>query len=205
MAAFSTNPDVLSSIAALSSATWAYAGLSAAFELGIVRALDAPASAEELGSRLALEPTLVADLLGVLIPLGAVERRGDRYALTAEFEPFRSGSMAKVMRAGVRSDHLQTADALRRARDGSLAPGWAHRDPDLLVAQGETAGLFRLAAKHVLLPSRPARAALQRRRGAAFSTSAPASVCSAPSSPPASTRSERRVPGAERNGSRNRS
>ena len=118
MAAFSTNPDVLSSIAALSSATWAYAGLSAAFELGIVRALDAPASAEELGSRLDLEPTLVADLLGVLIPLGAVERRGDRYALTAEFEPFRSGSMAKVMRAGVRSDHLQTADALRRARDG---------------------------------------------------------------------------------------
>lgn len=154
MAAFSTNPDVLSSIAALSSATWAYAGLSAAFELGIVRALDAPASAEELGSRLDLEPTLVADLLGVLIPLGAVERRGDRYALTAEFEPFRSGSMAKVMRAGVRSDHLQTADALRRARDGSLAPGWAHRDPDLLVAQGETAGLFRLAAKHVL-PSLP--------------------------------------------------
>ena len=54
------------------------------------------------------------------------------------------------MRAGVRSDHLQTDEAFRRARDGSLAPGWAHRDPDLLVAQGETAGLFRLAAEHVL-------------------------------------------------------
>lgn len=204
MAAFSTNPDVLSSIAALSSATWAYAGLSAAFELGIVRALDAPASAEELGSRLDLEPTLVADLLGVLIPLGAVERRGDRYALTAEFEPFRSGSMAKVMRAGVRSDHLQTADALRRARDGSLAPGWAHRDPDLLVAQGETAGLFRLAAKHVLpsLP-RPARAA--RGAGGALSRRRRRRRCAQHRALPRLPRSERRVPGAERNGSRNRS
>ena len=58
------------------------------------------------------------------------------------------------MRAGVRSDHLQTAEAFRRARDGSLSSGWSHRDPELLVAQGETAGLFRLAAEHVL-PSLP--------------------------------------------------
>ncbi len=170
MAAFSTNPDVLSSIAALSSATWAYAGLSAAFELGIVRALDAPASAEELGSRLDLEPTLVADLLGVLIPLGAVERRGDRYALTAEFEPFRSGSMAKVMRAGVRSDHLQTAaDALRRARDRPGLGASRSRPPRRPGRDRRTLPPRRQARPP--LPSRPARAA----RGAgerAFSTSA---------------------------------
>ena len=154
MEAFSANPDVLSTISSLSSAAWAYTGLSAAFELGIVRALDEPSTPVEIGDRLDLEPALVADLLGVLVPLGAVTREGDRYSLTPEFEPFRSGSMAKVMRAGVRSDHLQTAEVFRRARDGSLSSGWVHRDPDLLVAQGETAGLFRLAAEHVL-PSLP--------------------------------------------------
>lgn len=154
MEAFSARPDVLTSISALSAASWAYAGVSAAFELGIVRALDAPATPAEVGAKLDLEPELVADLLGVMVAIGAVRQEGDRFALAPDFEPFRSGSMAKVMRAGVRSDHLQTAEAFRRARDGSLSSGWAHRDPDLLVAQGETAGLFRLAAEHVL-PSLP--------------------------------------------------
>jgi len=147
---FSTSPDILSRVSELSSASWAYAGLSAAFELGIVRALEEPATAAELGERLDLDADLVADLLGILVALGAIERIGERYAATADFEPFRSGSLARVMSAGVRSDHLQTNEAFRRARDGSLAPGWAHRDPDILVAQGETAGLFRLAAEHVL-------------------------------------------------------
>ena len=147
---FSSEPDILSSIAELSSSAWAYAGLSAAFELGIVRSLESPATAIELGQTLDLDPALIADLLGVLVALGAVERQGERYAVTPALEPFRSGSLSRVMRAGMRSDHLQTAEAFRRARDGSLAPGWSHRDPDLLVAQGETAGLFRLAAEHIL-------------------------------------------------------
>lgn len=150
MNGFSPRPDVLSRIAELSSAAWAYAGLSAAFELGIVRALEEPGSAEELAARLDLDPELVADLCGILVALDAVSQHGQRFAPTPAFEPFRSGSLARVMRAGLRSDHLQTAEAFRRARDGSLSPGWAHRDPDLLVAQGETAGLFRLAAEHVL-------------------------------------------------------
>jgi len=146
----SGSPDILSSISELSSAAWAYTGLSAAFELGIVRSLETPATAPELADRLDLDPDLVADLLGVLVALGAIERDGESYAATPAFEPFRSGALSRVMRAGVRSDHLQTAEAFRRARDGSLAPGWAHRDPELLVAQGETAGLFRLAAEHIL-------------------------------------------------------
>ncbi len=159
MTSFSSSPDVLSRIAELSSATWAYTGLSAALELGVVRALETPATAEELGQRLDLDPALIADLLGVLVALEAVERRDGRYAVTPAFEPFRSGSLARVLRAGVRSDHLQTAEAFRRARDGSLAPGWAHRDPDLLIAQGETAGLFRLAAETIL----PSLAGLRER------------------------------------------
>lgn len=151
MTDFSPNPDVLSRIAELSNASWAYTGLSAAFELGIVRALGEPSTAGELAERLGLDAELVRDLVGVLVALGAVEPcEGGRFRAAPAFEPFRSGSLARVMRAGVRSDHLQSAEAFRRARDGSLAPGWAHRDPDLLVAQGETAGLFRLAAEHVL-------------------------------------------------------
>ncbi len=159
---FSTEPDILSSISELSSSAWAYAGLSAAFELGIVRSLESPATAIELGERLDLDPALVVDLLGVLVALGAIERQEERYAVTPAFEPFRSGSLSRVMRAGMRSDHLQTAEAFRRARDGSLAPGWSHRDPDLLVAQGETAGLFRLAAEHILPSLEGLRERLER-------------------------------------------
>ena len=162
---FSTGPDIVSSIAELSSAAWAYTGISVAFELGVVRALDGPATATELGDRLDLEPALVADLLGVLVAIGAVERSGpggEVYAPTAALGPFRSGSLARVVRAGIRSDHMQTAEAFRRARDGSLATGWSHRDPDLLVAQGETAGLFRLAAEHVLPSLEGLRARLEQ-------------------------------------------
>jgi SAM-dependent methyltransferase len=72
-----------------------------------------------------------------------------------------------VTRAGIRSDHLQTAEALRRARAGALAPGWDHLDPDVLVAQGETAGLFRLCAEHVL-PSLPGLRDALERPGATF-------------------------------------
>lgn len=167
MHSLSDAPDILSSISELSSAAWAYAGLSAAFELGIVRSLEAPASATEIAERLDLDPDLVADLLEVLLALGAIKRDGERYRAAPAFEPFRSGSLARVMRAGIRSDHLQTAEAFRRARDGSLSPGWAHRDPELLVAQGETAGLFRLAAEHIL----PSLSGLRERlgdRGAKF-------------------------------------
>lgn len=162
MNGFTSNPDPVSRISELSSSAWAYAGLSAAFELGVVRALDGPAPASEIAARLDLEPELVADLLEVLVALGAAERHGNRYGVAPAFEPFRSGSLARVMRAGVRSDHLQTAEAHRRARDGSLEPGWSHRDPDLLVAQGETAGLFRLAAEHVLPSLEGLRERLER-------------------------------------------
>lgn len=150
MNGYSAAPDILSTVGELSSATWAYAGLSAAMELGVVSALDGEMTAADLAGRLDLDEELVEDLLGVLVALGAVERSERTYAATPAFEPFRSGSLARVMRAGIRSDHMQSAEAFRRSRDGSLAPGWAHRDPDLLVAQGETAGLFRLAAEHVL-------------------------------------------------------
>lgn len=159
--------DILSSVSELSSAAWAYAGLSAAFELGVVAALESPVSPQELGRRLDLDPELIADLLEVLAALGAVERSGERYAATPEFEPFRSGSLARVVRAGVRSDHLQTADAFRRARDGSLDSGWSHLDPDVLIAQGETAGLFRLAAEFVLPSLAGLRERLER-PGASF-------------------------------------
>ena len=121
-----------------------------------------------VGCRLGLDPELVADLLDVLVALGAVELRADgAFAVLPEFEPFRSGSLSRVVRAGVRSDHLQTAEAFRRARDGSLEPGWEHRDPELLIAQGETAGLFRLAAEHVL-PSLDGLADRLARAGARF-------------------------------------
>ena len=162
----SASPDILSSISALSSSAWAYASLSAAFELGLVKELGTPASVPELSERLEIEPGLVADMLGVLEALGAVEVNGRngsrRFVATPEFETFRAGSIGRVTRAGIRSDHLQTADALNRARCGELRPGWDHSDPDVLVAQGETAGLFRLSAEHVLPSLGGLREALER-------------------------------------------
>jgi len=162
----SAAPDILSNISAMSSAMWAYTSLSAAFELGLVNELGSPVSAADLSARLDLEPELVDDLLGVLVALGAVEtRRGDgaeSYVATPEFETFRAGSLGRVTRAGIRSDHLQTADALSSARSGRLRSGWSHSDPDVLVAQGETAGLFRLSAEHVLPSLEGLRDSLER-------------------------------------------
>lgn len=160
-------PDILDNISRLSSATWAYAGLSACFELGIVDELGTPVTAGELAERLDLERGLVEDLIGVLVALGAVSEEAGAFVATPEFETFRSGSVARVTQAGIRSDHLQTAEALRRARAGALAPGWDHLDPDVLVAQGETAGLFRLSAEHVLPSLDGLRDALER-PGATF-------------------------------------
>ena len=155
-------PDILDNIAGLSSAAWTYASLSACFELGIVGELGSPMTASELAARLDLEQDLVEDLLGVLVALDAVAIAGDRYVATPSFETFRAGSLGRVTRAGIRSDHLQTAEALRRARAGALEPGWDHLDPDVLVAQGETAGLFRLSAEHVLPSLEGLREALER-------------------------------------------
>ncbi len=155
-------PDILDNIADLSSAAWTYASLSACFELGIVAELGSPVTAAELSRRLDLERELVEDLLGVLVALGAADADGDSFVATPAFETFRSGSLERVTRAGIRSDHLQTAEALRRARAGALESGWDHLDPDVLVAQGETAGLFRLSAEHVLPSLDGLRDALER-------------------------------------------
>jgi SAM-dependent methyltransferase len=169
---FSHAPDIIDRISGLSSAIWTYAGVAACFELGIVDGLGAPVTAAELAGRLDLDAELVADLIGVLAALGAVERApggegAARWVATPAFESFRSGALGRVTRAGIRSDHLQTSAALRRARAGTLDPGWDHLDPDVLVAQGETAGLFRLAAEHVL-PSLPGLGAALHRPGARF-------------------------------------
>jgi SAM-dependent methyltransferase len=162
----SREPDILDNISGLSTAMWTYTSLSACFELGIVRHLGQPISAADLAGRLDLDAGLVEDLLGVLVALGAVERGtngdGGRFVATPAFETFRAGALGRVTRAGMRSDHLQTADAHRRARTGALAPGWDHLDPDVLVAQGETAGLFRLSAEHVLPSLTGLREALDR-------------------------------------------
>jgi predicted O-methyltransferase YrrM len=162
----SAAPDILSNISSLSSSMWAYTSLSAAFELGLAKELGDPATATELSARVGVEPELVRDLLGVLVALGAVETDGppgdERYVSTPEFETFRAGSIGRVTRAGIRSDHMQSADALRSARSGDLRAGWSHSDPDVLVAQGETAGLFRLSAEHVLPSLEGLREALER-------------------------------------------
>jgi precorrin-6B methylase 2 len=167
----SAAPDILSDISALSSSMWTYTSLSAAFELGIVKELGDPITAAELGRRLGLDVALTTDLLGVLVALGAVEASGpvdrERYVATPAFEMFRAGSLGRVTRAGIRSDHLQGAEALSCARAGTLSPGWDHLNPDVLVAQGETAGLFRLAAEHVLPSLEGLREALER-PGATF-------------------------------------
>jgi SAM-dependent methyltransferase len=163
---FSASPDILTTISTLSSSMWAYAGLSAAFELDLARELGTPSSVPELSARTGLDADLVADLLDVLVALGAVEGwvegDGEVYVARPEFETFRDGSLGRVTEAGIRSDHLQIADALCRARAGELRPGWDHSDPDVLVAQGETAGLFRLSAEHVLPSLAGLRESLER-------------------------------------------
>src|SRR4051794_37583025 len=118
-------------ISLLSQHTWALAAVSAAAEGDLVAALDAPRSVRELADATGMDEGVTAALLDVLAALELVAVRDGRYAPSAALT-------APGLAAELRSVRLQSADLVDRARHGRLlAPGWDHRDPELLQAQGD--------------------------------------------------------------------
>lgn len=142
--------DFASNFHGLREAAWAYASIASAVELGLLDHLGAPIELGELAARSGIEPGLLADTIGVLEAVGALEREGEVLTPTASFELYLSPSLRRVFEAEVRSDHLQTADVIRRTRERGGSDRWEHTDPLALISQGETGGLFGLVAECVL-------------------------------------------------------
>jgi predicted O-methyltransferase YrrM len=142
--------DFAASVERLSNAAWAYAALATALEVGLIEQLAEPTDAGQLARSSGVDPDVIEDTLEVLEALGAIRRSEGRIFPTPSFELFTSPSMAAVLQAEVRSDHLQTGDLIARAREGRIVNGWRHEDPAALVAQGETGRLFGLLAETVL-------------------------------------------------------
>lgn len=143
--------DFSSNLEQLSSAVWTHAALAAALELGVLERLADPTSEQELVDACRLEPDLVADLVGALVELGAIERDGsDRLTPTPSLQLMLSPSVAPVLRAEIRGDHLQTRELISRLREGEPATGWNHEDPVALTAQGETGSLIGLLIEALL-------------------------------------------------------
>ena len=142
--------DFAATFHGLREAAWAYASIATAVESGLLDHLREPVTLAELAERSGVEPHILADTVAVLEAAGALERDGERLVPTASFELYLSPSLRRVFEAEVRSDHLQTAEVIRRTRERGPDNGWEHTDPLALVSQGETGGLFGLVAECVL-------------------------------------------------------
>lgn len=134
----------------LSTSAWAYAALATALELGMLERLVEPISEQALARDCGIETELVADIIEALAVIGAIERRDGLLAPSPSFAMLLSPSPAKVLRAEIRSDHLQTRDLLRRAREGQPLCGWDTEDPVALTAQGETGSLIGFLVEALL-------------------------------------------------------
>src|SRR4051794_4823222 len=139
-------------LAELSAGVWGVAVVGACAELGIVERLREPAGVEALAADTGVSSALVERLLGVLLALGLVERRGELYAATPELAQ-RSPSL---LAADGAATLLQAADLLRRATARELTTdGWRHTDPAVLQAQGTmSAGAVSFLERYVF-PSAP--------------------------------------------------
>ena len=106
---------------------------------------------------------------------GSGARGARRYVATPEFETFRAGSIGRVTRAGIRSDHLQSAEALSCARSGSCAPAGRTRSRrtrcpgrdgrPLPAVRRACAALARGPAGCARAPGRAVSRCRRRRRG----------------------------------------
>jgi Methyltransferase domain len=136
----------------LADSAWGLAAVSACVEYGLVEQLADPESADALAEACGLPAEVIAGLLGVLVALGVVMRRGSLYAASPGAAEA-SATFPGVLHAFGRAHLLQVHDLYQRGRDRRLgATGWRHTDPDLLQAQGSLSGAFAPGFEHVLLP-----------------------------------------------------
>lgn len=144
-------PDFAAGLDRMRNALWSYSALATALECGIVDELERRPRPSDLAAACSLDPARVEEIVGVLASIGAVQTAGDgRLEATPAFATYLSPSVRSVLGAEVRSDHLQLARVAELARSGSDHSGWRQEQPEALIAQGETGGLFGLVAEAVL-------------------------------------------------------
>lgn len=160
-------PDLTASLSRFTTNVWAHAALGAAVELGLLDELETPRTVDELSGALSVESSVGEALFDVLVQTGALEHGGGLLRAAGGLEPFLREPLKDVLTAELRSERLQTADLVERARLGGLRGGWDHTDDDLLDAQGETGRLFRMAMSF-MLPQLDGLVAALERPGAAF-------------------------------------
>ena len=103
-----------------------------------------PVDRAEVAATSGVEPELADDMIEALLAIGVVEADGPRLTPTPAFETLSSPRVVRVLRSGIRGDHLQIQDLLARIREGDAPTGWTLEDPVALTAQGETGTLHRL-------------------------------------------------------------
>ena len=134
--------DFADKLEQLSSSAWAYAALAGALEVGLLDRLREPVDRAEVAGCCGVEPELADDMIEALLAIGVVEADGSRLTPTPAFETLSSPRVVRVLRSGIRGDHLQIQDLLARIREGEASTGWTLEDPVALTAQGETGTLI---------------------------------------------------------------
>ncbi len=157
--------DFTEALEQLSCSAWTYAALATAVELGMLEHLAEPVAESAVAERCQVEPDICADIVEALIAVGAVTRSDGNLIPAPSFQTLLSPSVAKVLQAEIRGDHLQTRSLIRRAREGEPLGGWRMEDPVALTAQGETGGLTGLLIE-ALLPGLDGLEARMQRPGA---------------------------------------
>ena len=125
----------------LSNAAWAYAALAGAVEAGLIDLLRFPIERYRVVVESGVEPALANEMISVLEAAGAITDRDGLLEPTPAFEALNSPDVARVLRAGIRSDHMQIGELLDRISGGEPVSGWSVEDPRAICAQGETSAL----------------------------------------------------------------
>jgi SAM-dependent methyltransferase len=160
-----TKPDFADTLDELSRSAWAYAALAGAVEAGLLDLLRHPIERYEAAAESGIEPAIADEMISVLEALGAVTERDGVLEPTPAFETLNSAGAGQVLRAGVRSDHMQIAELLGRITRGEQSVGWAPGSPREICAQGETSAPIGVLID-ALLPKLDGLAARMQEPGA---------------------------------------
>ena len=134
----------------LSTSVWAFATLACAVESGLLGQLTEPRSLTDLSAITGIDSALAERVLDVLVSLGLVRREGDVFASAPGLLPLLGTPAMDDFLAELRTTYLQSWQVIQSARQGGLALGWQHTDPEILQSQGRSGrGLTQMLAQQV--------------------------------------------------------
>jgi hypothetical protein len=126
----------------LTTSVWTAGAIATLFESGLAPHLREPCSLDDLAAeRPDLPRARIERCLAVAACAGVVVADGQHYRLAEGVLPFLQQPARAALLGDLRSMLMQTLALLDSSR-GGVEPGWRHRDPALLTAQGDTSGGF---------------------------------------------------------------